>query len=419
LSAGRRCDSLMTTSSTRARILVFAYACEPLRGSEPGAGWGVVRTLSELADCTVLVGPEHSHGIRRWQRQSELPGLEFIEVAEPTIAFLAKWHRVSWFLLYLAWLRRADRVGRRLHAERPFDAVSHISYPTYWLPTPATDYGVPSLWGPVGGAVTTPLSLWPALGLRGLWDEILDRVSVRAMSWLPATRRTWQRASVCLIQNQETVARLPRAIRSRAVILNHALLLDVPTIAPRRRGRKCLYVGALESRKGPRLAVRALAHAPEEVSLVMVGEGPERSALLRLARRLGVAHRLELRGSVSRSEVLALLAEAAVAVFTGLREEGGVALAEAMSGGVPVIVLGHGGARVLAEAAYDPARVAIVEPEAVELTARRLGEAMARFVQQPSNVSTPNLDATEARRLLREKLAEAVGMSETRSRPPQ
>jgi glycosyltransferase involved in cell wall biosynthesis len=392
----------------RPRALVFAYACEPERGSEPGAGWGVVRTLSEFAECVVLVGPEHGAALRRWETGESSPSLHFVEVSEPSWAKWAKSHRILWFLLYLVWLRRADAVGRQLHQENPFDAVCHATYSTYWLPSPATSYGVPSIWGPVGGAVTTPLALWPILGWRGIWDEILDRLSVRIMAALPATRRTWASASVHLVQNQATVARLPEPLRSRAIVLNHSLLADVHPSPPRARAPYCLYIGALESRKGPRLAIRALAHTPEGVRLVVVGDGPERRTLERLSRRLGVAHRLELRGARPRSEVQDLFSEAAAAVFTGLREEGGIALAEALAGGIPVIVLAHGGARVLAEAAPDPERIALIEPGGVDQTARQLAEAMTRFVREPSTRSTSNLDAERARRRFREVFMSTV-----------
>ena len=121
-----------------------------------------------------------------------------------------------------------------------------------------------------------------------------------------------------LLQNEATVARLPEPFRSRAIILNHGLLADVHPSPPRARAPYCLYVGALESRKGPGLAVRALAYTPEDVRLVVVGDGPERRTLEGLGRRLGVAHRLELRGARPRSEVQELFSEAAVAVFTGI-----------------------------------------------------------------------------------------------------
>ncbi|MEJ7810668.1 MAG: hypothetical protein WKG32_09700, partial [Gemmatimonadaceae bacterium] len=83
------------TRARRPRALIVAYACEPGRGSEPGAGWGVVRAVSEFADCTVLVGPEHAAGIRRWEStqhtSSRTRSLTFVTVPEP------------------AWLPRAPR----------------------------------------------------------------------------------------------------------------------------------------------------------------------------------------------------------------------------------------------------------------------------------------------------------------------
>ena len=38
----------------RPRILLSAYACEPVKGSEPGVGWNWVRQLSQFAELWVL-----------------------------------------------------------------------------------------------------------------------------------------------------------------------------------------------------------------------------------------------------------------------------------------------------------------------------------------------------------------------------
>ena len=64
-------------------MLVFAYACEPGRGSEPGAGWGIVRALAQVAHCTVLVGPEHGPGIDRWAASAGEPNLCSSKWASP------------------------------------------------------------------------------------------------------------------------------------------------------------------------------------------------------------------------------------------------------------------------------------------------------------------------------------------------
>lgn len=398
-------------SERRPRVLVFAYACEPDCGSEPGAGWGLVRSVSEFADCVVLVGPEHGPGIGRWAPAPDGSFLQFVEIPEPIGAASAKRHRVTWFLLYLAWLRRADALGRRLHAQAPFDLIFHATYSTYWLPSPATSYDVPCVWGPVGGAVVTPFRLWPLLGLRGICGELLDLISVTLMSWVPGTRRTWRRATVPIVQNDTTLRRLPEPIRATARVINHAFFAEVPrtrVVGQPREDGLCLFVGSLVARKGPRLAVRALAYAPSGVRLVFVGDGRERRPLERLARRLKVADRVAFEGWLPRSQVFTRLAEASAVVFTGLREEGGIALAEAMLLGVPVIVLAHGGAATVAAATTDPDRVALIPIGDIEVTARRMGEAMGRLSRAERASNTSLLDQDHWRSQLRNAFEKAL-----------
>ena len=397
----------------RPRVLVFAYAGAPDTGSEPGAGWGVIRSIAEFADCVVLSGPEHTPGIQRWIKTHADPALTFVEVSEPRGSWLAKYHRTTWFLLYLHWLDRAYEVGCELHAKAPFDVTYHATYSTYWLPTPAVKFGVPCVWGPVGGAVTTPFRLWSALGWRGVPGEVLDRVAVRTMSWLPATRRTWRKATERLVQNDATLARLPRGLRSSTRVLNHALFIEARRPAVGDPMAYCVWIGALEPRKGPRLAIHALAHAADGVRLVMIGDGPERRSLERLARRLGVRDRLEFRGRVSRERAMEELSAAAAAVFTGLREEGGIALAEAMLCGVPVIVLANGGAATIARAATDPSRVALIQPGALSVTAHRLGAAMTQFVRVPELRRDPLLDQAAARLELRAAFRSAIDRADS------
>jgi glycosyltransferase involved in cell wall biosynthesis len=390
------------------RILVFAYACEPGRGSEPGAGWGVVRALAPIAHCTVLVGPEHVAGLTRWASATGDPNVAFVEVGEPRWGRFAKHHRATWFPLYLLWLRRARSEGLRLHRRRPFDLIYHATYSAFWLPSPVTEFGVPSVWGPVGGAVVTPPRLWGQLGARGIVGEVLDAVSTAAMGRLPATRRTWRRASVRIVQNEATLASLPRSLQASTRVLNHATLVDAPPLTRRRPTRRVLSIGPLESRKGVTLAIHGLVHAAADIRLVIVGDGPRRRFLASLARRLGVADRVEFLGRVSREQVFPLLEEAASAVFTGLREEGGLALAEAMYAGVPVIVLAHGGARTLAEASLDPDRVALIPPGDRRVTARAIGSAMTRFCDALHAETTPLLDAAQHVRQLHAAVAEAL-----------
>lgn len=105
---------------------------------------------------------------------------------------------------------------------------------------------------------------------------------------------------------------------------------DVPGDA-----RILLSTSRLVPQKGVDAAVRALPELPDDLVLVVLGEGPERSALERLAGELGVSERLFLRGRVP--DVAAWLQRATVYVQPARWEGFGLGVLEAMHAGLPVV----------------------------------------------------------------------------------
>ncbi len=387
----------------------MAYECEPGAGSEAGAGWALVRAALEAADCRVLVGPRHEAALRAWAGAHPGAGLEVEVVPDVAWRGLLRFHRIGRFAAYLAWLRRAARRGRALVAAGQVDVAWHATYAAYWLPTPAVRLGVPAVWGPVGGGVTAPRPLRPLLGVAGRLSERLDALAVRAMAAHPATRRTWRRAAVRLVQNEATLSRLPAAVAAGAAVVNHAVFVEPAGVHRPTPGAPAVWAGALERRKGPQLAVHALAASDAGVRLRMYGDGPERRRVARLAHELGVADRLELMGRVPRDELLDALTACSCALFTGLYEEGGLALAEALATGVPTVVLDHGGAGTIARQATDPQRVVLVPPGGVATTAARMGRAMSRLASAAPPGRGPLLDRAAAVAGLAAHLRRAAG----------
>jgi glycosyltransferase involved in cell wall biosynthesis len=194
-------------------------------------------------------------------------------------------------------------------------------------------------------------------------------------------------------------------------VINRAILQEVPHVNPGDCKNYLLFPSALEPRKGARLALHALAYTPSWVRLIFVADGYERRALDRLAKRLGVADRIEFRGKIARAEMFRMMAGAAAVLFTGLREEGGCALSEAMQLGVPVIVLGHGGARIVAEANTDPSRVALIEPQSAKRTVGDFAAAMTKFSAHPSPVRVSYLDCAGRKSALQQALRDAMAKS--------
>jgi len=405
----------MSDIPTRPRVLALAFACDPERGSEAAAGWGTVNALAEFADVVALVSDVHMLNIEAWLRRQPNPSLRFVPVSFPAShlprlrARLPLWlRRGERWLRYWEWQQAAKEVALRLHREQPFDVAIHASLGIHWQPSVVTDLPMPSVWGPVGGNTRSPRSLWPVIGPAGVAMEWLESFLARAVSLNPATRRTRTRADVRLIESEDTRDKLPGPLGSDAIVVHRSILSRIREVPQRQRQPYLVFSSPLERRKGPSLALAALAHTPPEVRLHFIHEGPEEPRLRRLAQSLGVADRVEFRGRVPRDEMWEAIAGAAACVFTGPNDVGGCALAEAMLAGAPVVVLGVGGSRALAESNTDPLRIAIIEPDTPGRTARLLGEAMARFAAELRPETGGYLDQESTKRQLRAALRLAI-----------
>ncbi|MGY1672300.1 glycosyltransferase [Geodermatophilus sp. SYSU D00710] len=103
------------------------------------------------------------------------------------------------------------------------------------------------------------------------------------------------------------------------------------------------YVGRLAPQKSPGTLVRAFGRMRETASLVVVGDGPDRPLVERLAAESPAADRITLAGFVEHARVPALLASVDVLVLPSAYEEMGSVLTEAMAAGLPVVASDVGG----------------------------------------------------------------------------
>jgi glycosyltransferase involved in cell wall biosynthesis len=116
-------------------------------------------------------------------------------------------------------------------------------------------------------------------------------------------------------------------------------------------GPLLLSVGLLIERKGHDLVIEALTHLPD-AELLIVGEGPQRSRLVALARAFEVSRRVRFVGAVPPPELPAYYAAANVLVLASSREGWANVLLEAMACATPVVASDIEGTReVVREAA--------------------------------------------------------------------
>lgn len=142
------------------------------------------------------------------------------------------------------------------------------------------------------------------------------------------TLRDWGVSSrVAMLENGADIARLPRdeARRRLGVRADAKLALDVGRLAPEKRHDVVLREFA---------AARTLVPGAE---LVIVGDGRQERRLLALARELGIAEAVQLRGGIGRAELAEWYAAADVLVQASLSETGPLTVVEAMACGTPTV----------------------------------------------------------------------------------
>ena len=126
-----------------------------------------------------------------------------------------------------------------------------------------------------------------------------------------------------------------------------------------------------------------------DATLTIVGDGPARRNLEKLARELGISDQVIWRGKVSRQELLGMYGAHHAFLFPSLHDAGGTVILEALAHGLPVICLALGGpgkmvdplcGRVVPVAnRTEDECVALIASEIVALAANeRLRVALAR-----------------------------------------
>jgi glycosyltransferase involved in cell wall biosynthesis len=381
------------------RIVAFAYACDPIGGSEPGAGWMWARMLARLGETWIITRENNRDAIENaLPAIAERSSLHFEYVDLPRWARFWKRGLRGVHAYYVLWQIAALRRARRLNGVHRFDLAWHLTFANAWIGSAAALLGTRFVYGPVGGGVKTAWKLMPAMSVRGCLQELL-RVAIRGTARYanPLARLAWRRADLILVQNPETRDWFPRRYRERVELFPNPVLEMIDGLrSPRHtEGKVAVFAARLLPWKGAALAVRVIALLPEW-TLVVVGSGPDAARLRRLARRLGVSHRVQFMGAVPRSRLLELMRGGAdVLLFPSMHDDAAWVVAEAGASGLPVVGLDRGGTPVLG--------AMVVRAGTVSETVERL-TALVTSVMSKGHCAVPNFELDARIAQLREML---------------
>ncbi len=257
----------------------------------------------------------------------------------------------------LAGLLRSLRRGARAAAAGASDTVVHA----HW-------------WFPAG--VAAPPELPAVVTLHGTDARLLDRPLAPTLA-----RRALGRRRIVTAVSRHVAGRIGRTL-GREIGADHItpMPLVVPGGSPSTGGGGIVFVGRLTGQKRVDLAVRAharlLARRPG-LRLTIVGDGPARPALERLARDLGTEGSVRWTGQIPPAAVAATLGNADLFLFPAAHEGLGLAPVEALAAGVPVVACRDGGG--VLDILEEPGAGVVAEPDA-----DRIATAAEGLLHDPS-----------------------------------
>lgn len=311
-------------------------------------------------------------------------------------------HRVgsgSGAIAKMLYLPRAAHAALRLHRTVPFDAAwAMMSYMT-----------LPLMLMRLGG-VRIPYAI--TLQEGDSYGHVFGRLRVRIL--MPLLRRAFRDASavsaistflaewarsvgfsgeVQVIPNGVDAAKFDAAIPQ-------SLVDEVKDVLEKKMGEVFLITTSRLVRKNAvDDVINALPHLPENVRFIVLGTGPEESALKKLANKKKVADRVLFLDYVAHDDLPKYLKAAEIFIRPSRSEGMGISFIEAFAAGLPVITTQEGG---LADFIFDekrnpgqPVTAWAVDRDSPEQIAEAVKEIMAKPEKVRAVVATARAIARE------------------------
>lgn len=333
------------------KLLLSAYACEPHKGSEPGVGWQWATELAQQGhEVHVLTRAKNRSVINKELAVAQPKNLHFHYYDLPR--WLSGWKkgRRGIHLYYFLWQLGIYPVARSLARQIPFDVIHHVTFVSVRQPSFLGLLGVPFIFGPVAGGEHAPNPLRKSFPWRGQW---IDRLRDLANLWCrysPLMALTYASARKIYVTSTQSQQLIPSRFHPKTEV---KLAIGSPPVSSNQLSAEyrggplsLLYAGQLLYWKGIHLALftfsRLLQQSPDS-RLTILGTGPEKQWLKRLAQQLSIDHAINWLSWLPRDEVDAVYQRHHLLLFPSLHDSGGMVVLEAMSHHLPVVCLDLGG----------------------------------------------------------------------------
>ncbi len=379
----------------RLKLLLMASGCDGTDVGEAANAFQWVSRLGRRHDVTLLT-------FRKRNRPSTIPQLPGVRVIEwLDLPFVGRFERFDSMLKpgYISFYVQARRwIKNSLRSGDTFDVAHQVTPASLRYPSPAAGLGIPLLIGPVGGSIDNPDGFESELK-SAPWYTKLRLLDEWRLRHDPVLGRSFASAD-CILCVAPYVKSLLGDLPSHDVELmsdNGVIELPPPRIERRGNGGqfRLLFVGRVIRTKGTRDAIRAIAQLKDKniegLTFDVIGDGYDLAACKEEAEKLGVSNLVKFHGRMARKDIDAYYARADVFLFPSFREPGGIAVFEAMSHGLALIVADRGGPGFVIDDSCG-IRVPVTNPETF---AAQIADAIRKLAAAPELVTAMGMAARE------------------------
>lgn len=333
--------------SSKLKIFVSAYACEPNLGSEIGVGWHWVLEMSKYYELWVLTRLSNKQSIENWFKiNSYTNDIHFIYYDLPPILKFWKKGMRGVRIYYVLWQYFTNRIVKRTMQENDIKIYHLLTYGNaLW---PASRYGQKQffIWGPTGGLDTVLNDYSRHYNLKGKFIEFFRRLVVNTLTLNYSFNKRCKNANLILCKTGFTRDRIPQKYRDKSIIFTD-VAVDHDICKPDSEFRdekvtKYLTVGKLDAWRGFDLIIEAIdlaVNENENIDLTIVGSGQDWDRLKKIVLDKGLSNYVKMVGKVSMKEYYQYMSETDVVINAALKEGAVTTSFDAMTLGKPLICI--------------------------------------------------------------------------------
>ena len=348
------------------KIIISAFECNPLRGSDSFVGWSYAINAAKYNDIYVVTRTTNKNDIEKYCASNDVPqNIHFIYI-DQSLFFTKILYKINHHLgflgSYVLWQGSAFRIVKKINKTENFDLVHHISIADFRVAGKMWKLDIPFIYGPVGGAQVTPKPFKDYIQGHEGSEKIREFLNDFMIS-LPGYRRALKKASRIFVSNEETYDAIRKILKDdelRKVKIKCELCVDESYLVERSNIDKeltnkdtihIIVSGRLIYRKGLELLIDVMTKLKSEQKYVLdiYGTGPEEKKIKKLLEEKELNDVVRMHGKVDFKKLQEVYLDGDIFVLPSIRETTGTAVIEAMANKLPVVSFKQNGVKKLVE----------------------------------------------------------------------